>query len=63
MTTTPVKKRAKRSPNGTGKDKNRVYRAPDDEYDAAMAAATARGETLTVAIRRFLRSYARRNGY
>ena len=39
----------------------RTLRIPDDEWQAAQAAALARGETVTDAVRRYLRGYAKRN--
>jgi uncharacterized protein (DUF1778 family) len=43
------------------KTKTRGFRIPDDEYEAAQAAAQRKGETLTDVVRRALVAYARRN--
>ena len=43
------------------KTKTRGFRIPDDEYEAARAAAEKRGETLTDVVRRSLVNYVRRN--
>lgn len=37
----------------------RSIRIPDEEWEAAKAAAERRGETVTDAVRRFLRRYAK----
>lgn len=39
---------------------NRNFRIPDAEYEAAMAAAEASGESLTAVVRRALVSYTKR---
>lgn len=39
------------------KTPNRVFRAPDEEYLPAQAAARANGETVTDVLRRALRDY------
>ena len=44
-----------------GKDPLRTYRAPDEEYDAAVAAAAANGESLAAVIRRALAEYVRQS--
>lgn len=43
----------------TGVTPARPFRVPKDEYDAALAEARRRGESLTAAVRRFLRAYGR----
>ena len=43
------------------KTPQRTVRVPDDEWDAAKAAAERQGETVTDVIRRALRSYAKRH--
>ena len=40
----------------------RRFRAPDDEWEAAQAAAAARGETVSDVIRAALRRYVQRSG-
>lgn len=40
---------------------SRNIRIPDDIWDAAKKAAEARGETVSVAIRRFLIDYVEQN--
>jgi hypothetical protein len=37
----------------------RSVRVPDDEWDAAKLAAERRGETVTDAVRKFLRRYGK----
>lgn len=39
----------------------RALRIPDEEWQAAQEVAKRRGETITEAVRRFLRGYIRRN--
>lgn len=46
-------------PAGTGHTPMRGIRVPDAEWKAAQAVAAERGETLTDAIRRFLRRYGK----
>lgn len=41
----------------TGKTPHRAFRIPPEEWDPAAAEAKRRGETLTAAVRRFLRRY------
>lgn len=41
----------------TGKTPLRPFRVPDEEYDPALAEAKRKGESLTAAVRRFLRLY------
>lgn len=41
----------------TGKTPLRAFRIPPEEWDPATAEAARRGETLTSAVRRFLRRY------
>lgn len=39
----------------------RAMRIPDDEWQAALTAAEARGETVTAVVREALRRYVRRH--
>lgn len=48
-------------PGGQGKIPPRSVRIPNDEWRAAQARATERGETVTDVIRRSLRRYAARS--
>ncbi|WP_157792690.1 hypothetical protein [Rhodococcus opacus] len=42
------------------KTRNRNFRIPDDEYEAARAAAEFNGESLTDVVRRSLAAYVKR---
>ena len=46
-------------PGGQGRIPMRTVRVPDDEWQAAKERAAERGETVSDAIRRALRRYAR----
>lgn len=63
MTTTPetpVRRRAPRRPNGSGKAPKRDVRIPDDEWGPTAEIAAARGETMGLVIRRALEEYRTR---